>query len=502
MLATGLSALSRVNYLHNEQHLVTIQTRLAATTLAAAPIDVQRRLGRPVSLTSVTSDPAQFSSAIATSMTSAGPFTSALLYRVVDGTPTLQVSLGTPTMLAPSSPEATALVQRAVSTGTLLVVRRTSGSEQRIGYALLEKGSGGTYVGYAEQVLPSDRRATIPKTSPLADVDFALYFGATQTSSALLETNASHLPLKGIKSSTPVPFGDGTLTLTVSPRHSLLGRFAESVAWAILIGGLLFTLGVAFLAERLVRRRIVAEQLAAANRQLYQAQRSVAETLQHSLLPQRLADPPELELAVRYLPGTEGIDVGGDWYDVVAVDERHVFFTVGDVSGRGLQAAILMSALRNAIDAYARDADPPGEVLAKVSRLIDVARDGRFATVVCGTIDLDSRAVVMANAGHPTPVLVDRDGGTLLHGPVGAPLGIGEVYVEQRFVLPADAVLLAYTDGLIERRGESITAGLERLCATVEYGERLDPMLDHLLAAIIPAGPSDDVAVLGIRWQS
>jgi serine phosphatase RsbU (regulator of sigma subunit) len=289
----------------------------------------------------------------------------------------------------------------------------------------------------------------------------------------------------------------------VSPTHSLLGTFAESVALAILIGGLLFTLGVAFLAERLVRRRTQAEELAAANRQLYQAQRGVAETLQQSLLPQHLAQSPGLQLAVRYLPGTEGIDVGGDWYDVVRVDDGRVFFTVGDVSGRGLQAAILMASLRNAINAYAHEGHEPGVVLAKVSRLVDVVKEGRFATVVCGRIELASRVLTMANAGHLNPALLDGDGGcTLVSTMVGAPLGVGEKYAEVRVSIPPRATLVAYTDGLIERRGESIAVGLERLRQAIRANLPLEEMLDDLLATLTPSGPTDDVAVLGIRWET
>jgi serine phosphatase RsbU (regulator of sigma subunit) len=211
---------------------------------------------------------------------------------------------------------------------------------------------------------------------------------------------------------------------------------------------------------------------------------------------------PDLALAVRYLAGTAGIEVGGDWYDVIDVDERTVFFTVGDVAGKGLEAAILMASLRNAITAYATDGDAPGAVLSKIGRLVDVARDGRFATVVCGTIDLPTGRVTLANAGHPRPVLVGADHCGLVTGTVGPPVGVGPGgYPTATVDLRPGDTLLAYTDGLIERRGESLAAGLDRICGAAHYETPLERLLDDVIAELVPDGPPDDIAALGMRWQ-
>jgi serine phosphatase RsbU (regulator of sigma subunit) len=220
------------------------------------------------------------------------------------------------------------------------------------------------------------------------------------------------------------------------------------------------------------------------------------------LLPQRLPALPELSLAVRYLAGTEGIDVGGDWYDVVVVAADRVCFTVGDVSGRGLEAATMMGALRNAINAYAVDGHDPATVLTKVSRIVDIVEGGRFATVLCGVLDLKTGVATIANAGHPNPILVGPQRSEVVWTQPGAPVGVGDTFPMVSVALAVGTTLLMYTDGLVERRGHSISSGIDRLRASARSDESLDRMLDKVLSDLIPSGPSDDVALLGLRWQS
>jgi serine phosphatase RsbU (regulator of sigma subunit) len=234
-------------------------------------------------------------------------------------------------------------------------------------------------------------------------------------------------------------------------------------------------------------------------RSLYRAQRSVAETLQRSLLPQQLPALPGIEIAVRYLPGIAGIDVGGDWYDVIRLDDQRELFAVGDVSGRGLEAAALMSSIRNAVRAYAADGSPPEEVLVKVSRLLSTAHDERFATMLCWTVDLHTGELVVANAGHPEPLMM-ADGRTrFLPTDPGPPLGVGDVYVANRYLLPPGSTLLAYTDGLIERRGESLDTGLARLRHALVPNASLEEVLDNVIGEMVPDGSHDDIAILGVH---
>jgi len=286
-----------------------------------------------------------------------------------------------------------------------------------------------------------------------------------------------------------------------APRVSIDGTFTEDLAWAVLVGGLVLSCAAALLTERLLRQRGAAELLAAQNRRLYQSQRSVSERLQQSLLPEDLPTSPDFELAVRYLPGTAGIEVGGDWYDVVELGANHVFFTIGDVAGRGLDAAILMGSLRNAITAYAKDGDAPEEVLAKVGRLVDVASDGRFATVLCGLLDTSTGRVRLANAGHLPPIWIEGRTCKVVETALGPPVGLASGYASVDLRLSPGSTLLAFTDGLVERRGEPLSKGIDRLCRAASEVGSLGQLLDSLVTTLVPSGPSDDIAILGLRWR-
>jgi serine phosphatase RsbU (regulator of sigma subunit) len=418
------------------------------------------------------------------------------------GTPTVLENLGKPLQLAADSPESVAMLKKAIRLHSLTVIRIATPTSQRFGYAFAADVGRRTYVTYAEQVLPADRLVSLAHDSPLRDLQFAIYYGTPQTPNALVETNSAHLPLHGTLARAPIPFGDQVLSAVVTSRTPLLGWFAASISWLILGAGVVLTCLMAVLTERMIRRRAVAEQLAAVAGELYQIQRGVAETLQTSLLPQTLPAHPQLQVATRYIAGTEGINVGGDWYDLVDAGTDRVFFTIGDVSGRGLSAASMMSRLRHSITAYALEGHPPATVLAKVSDLVDFERDEHFATVLCGSLDLGSGIVTVANAGHPPLALVAPDRTTTISAPVGPPVGIGRHYESVQFALRPGAILLAYTDGLVERRGQAPDSGITELCRVARPMENLDDLLDLVLLTLTPGGAVDDTAIMGLRWNS
>jgi len=499
LVTAALAVASRLNYVHNEQRQVDTQAQLTAAALAVAPVDVQRRLGRATTLVSATGDVGLFAGAVKASVPT--PFTSVALYRVVNGAPQRTDTLGQPTLLQPGSTQLDDVLKRATASGSLALTRVATPTAQRLGYAMSVTSRSRTYVSYAEQVLPADRRQEISPGSPLGDMTFALYFGKEQTASALMETNARTLPISGSVGQATVPFGDQALTLVMTPRTPLLGVFAASMSWLIAAAGLLLTGTMALLAERLARRRAVAEQLAAVTGELYRTQRGVAETLQTALLPDVLPTSPTLAVATRYLTGTEGIEVGGDWYDLISLPGNRMFFTIGDVSGRGLSAATMMSRLRHSITAYAVEGNDTATVLAKVSGLIDLGRDGHFATALCGIVDLSTGKVVLSNAGHPPLVLV-ADGRTEpVAGPVGPPLGVGSHYEMTAIRLTPGSTLLAYTDGLIERRDVPIDERIAYLCRVARPGTNVENLLATVLAALVPHGASeDDTAILGLQW--
>jgi serine phosphatase RsbU (regulator of sigma subunit)/DNA-binding response OmpR family regulator/anti-sigma regulatory factor (Ser/Thr protein kinase) len=233
--------------------------------------------------------------------------------------------------------------------------------------------------------------------------------------------------------------------------------------------------------------------------------REVVETLQHSLLPERLPRHPRLELAARYLPGVSGMQIGGDWYDALQLDGDRLALMIGDVVGHGLRAAATMGELRNALRAFAVEGHSPSEALQQLDRLAQTtAGQGMVATVAFLVLNVTAQAVTVARAGHPPPMLRTADGEVrLLDTAHTLPLGV------DRSASPSEATyrigpgdtLLLYTDGLIERRGETITAGVQRLCDEFSAApEHAEGLCRHVVERLLGEHPSsDDAALLAVR---
>jgi serine phosphatase RsbU (regulator of sigma subunit) len=241
-------------------------------------------------------------------------------------------------------------------------------------------------------------------------------------------------------------------------------------------------------------------------RHLYVEQRSVAHHLERSLIPERLPELEGLETACRYEPGATGVEIGGDWYDLVPLGDDRAFFVVGDVSGRGIAAAAVMARLRFAVLAYVQVGFSPDGVLDELANLISMEEVGHFATMVCGILDLGSHELVMANAGHLPPLLLVGHETTFLSEGVGVPIGVSDEtkYETVTVKVPPSATLLVYTDGLVERRTERIEAGMNRLAGTaLQYRTlRLETQVNKIVEEMTRPGSEDDAALLGIRWQS
>ena len=232
--------------------------------------------------------------------------------------------------------------------------------------------------------------------------------------------------------------------------------------------GFVIALAAALMAERLVRRRADAEDLAQQNARLFSEQRSVAQTLQHSLLPEEKPEFPGLDLAVRYVPGVDGVDIGGDWYDVIGVDDGQVILVVGDVSGRGLarRDADGGAALRDP-RRTPRRAIAPEVILFKLAQS-DQSRPGRPLRDGIVRPRERRRTPHHLRERRPPESLADRRGASadFVTTRVGPPVGVATHEFEPVDVsVPPDGTLLAYTDGLFERRGESPDEGLARLRA-------------------------------------
>ncbi len=251
--------------------------------------------------------------------------------------------------------------------------------------------------------------------------------------------------------------------------------------------------------ERRAAEKAIA--LAAANAEAAAREHAIADELQRSLLPREVVDHSDLEVASYYRAGVEGTQVGGDWYDVIDLGAGRTALVVGDVMGRGVQAAAVMGQLRAAIRAYARLDLPPVDVLEYVNGIVHELGDDQIVTCIYAVFDPVDHLVTYANAGHLPPIVtVPGELGRRLEETADAPLGAASGDLRQhRVPLPAGSMLVLYTDGLVERRGEDLDLGVDALvaAATLDIGVRELP--EHLARTLLPDGPDDDVAVLVAR---
>ena len=503
-LTITLSVVTAKGHNRTNAKLLALQTRLISGAIASSePLYVEDHLGGAASLAAATDgSTAAFRQGLADAVSARGQFVTASLWRLAGASaPALVTQVGSAPALAPGS--ATALLRRAAASKTFVVTKLAGGRGGRIGYAIAASGQAGRYVAYAEQPLPASRSG-LPASSPVSDLNIAVYLGRAQTRAALLDADsAAPLPLRGTTYTTRIPFGDTVLTLTASARSSLTGSLGVVLPWSIAIGGALITILAALLFERLVRRRDSAERLTGEIGRLYVEQRSVAETLQHAILPQRLPAVPGMQIAVRYLPGAGGADVGGDWYDVVPLDDARFVFVVGDVSGRGVRAAAMMASLHYASRAYALEGHPPTVILDQLTRTMDLAKDGHFATVLCGLVDVGTHEVTLANAGHLPPLVCGGGRASLVPAKPGSPIGIPGLapFEPATVITAAGGTLIAYTDGLVERRGETLDVGMKRLQDVVTRdNSSLEDLLSSIVTELTGDSPTDDIALIGLRW--
>ncbi|WP_069816452.1 PP2C family protein-serine/threonine phosphatase [Streptomyces sp. TP-A0874] len=242
------------------------------------------------------------------------------------------------------------------------------------------------------------------------------------------------------------------------------------------------------------------------NSRLYRLHQRAAEEVQRSLLP-NLDSLGEWPLTARYLPAQERAEVGGDWYDAFHVPDGSTMLAIGDVIGHDLTAALHMSELRNMARALTYDSrDTPGGVMRRLDRVMQGLTDIQLVTAIIGRIRMlpnGEGQLQWSNAGHPPPLVTRFDGRTSLleadPDPVlGADTGLSRT--DHLETLPPHSTLLLYTDGLVERPGESLTQGLIRLRqhAAALAGQPLDVFCDELLARMV-IDYQDDVALLALR---
>jgi serine phosphatase RsbU (regulator of sigma subunit)/CheY-like chemotaxis protein/anti-sigma regulatory factor (Ser/Thr protein kinase) len=248
----------------------------------------------------------------------------------------------------------------------------------------------------------------------------------------------------------------------------------------------------------------VGRRLAAylSNARLYEREHSIASALQTSLLPKRLPKFDQLRIASRYLAGSVGIDIGGDWYDVLDVSPQRIAVTIGDVVGRGVVSAATMGQLRNLLRAYAFEEVAPARTLERVNELLLRTGDERYATVVFMIYDVAAQTLTYACAGHPAPIVIDEYGmATALENPSGLPIGAwpGATYEERTVPFPPGSTLVLYTDGLVETRERDMYSGIQQLTKRLMHAEtEPETLADELLSEFAPDS-SDDTAILIVR---
>ena len=487
-----------------------VQARQAAAVISSTILAIEGPLSTALHVETATAGQAQFATLMAPYTGPGRLFASAALWKIDGSSLQRTTSAGSPAQLKAQSAKAISLAALAVHSHTFVVTDVRVGEDHRVGYAIGDPADP-TYVVYAERAIPANRRVAVEAGSAFSDLNFATYLGSTPSSSALETTDLppSRLPLSGDVDRLSIPFGNTTITLVAAPRGQLGGAAGADLPWVLLVGGALLTLAVTLAAEQLLRRRRDAETLAATIGGLYDRldglygeQRTIAQTLQRALLPQQLPAVPNLEVAARYISGSAGVDIGGDWYSLVAVDDHRFAFVVGDVSGKGISAATLMARLRFTIRAYLLEGHPPDVALEMTSRQIDVHADEHFATVLVGIGDNSSGELIVANAGHLDPLIVSEHAPEFLLTKRGVPLGLGPNRYECVTVqLEPGSTFLGFTDGLIERRGEIVDAGLGQLLAAATVVEpALEDWLTTILSRLSAGDNKDDIAVLAFRW--
>jgi sigma-B regulation protein RsbU (phosphoserine phosphatase) len=356
-------------------------------------------------------------------------------------------------------------------------------------------------------------------------------FGADTAAVLLLDTSASELVATAaagleeeVRQGVRIPVGTGFAGRIAADRRAVvLNRVDETTVFnpILLDKGIRALLGVPLIAGgRLVGvlhvgsltpreftrheaelLQVAGDRAAAAVQSLasWEDQRAAA-ALQRGLLPAALPAFPGLEMAARYITGTGNF--GGDWYDVFQLPSGELGLVIGDVAGSGLAAAVVMGRMRSALRAYSLQTDDPAEVLRRLDRKLHHFEPDAMATVLYGILSQDASAMRMSSAGHLPPVYA-KPGEPAGFVPMTQDLLIGVETQTHRHVetvrLDPGSVFCCYTDGLIERPGEPLDAGFERLRRSVSASPAEAVTAAVMRDLVGSDTPRDDIALLVLR---
>jgi serine phosphatase RsbU (regulator of sigma subunit)/integral membrane sensor domain MASE1/anti-sigma regulatory factor (Ser/Thr protein kinase) len=262
----------------------------------------------------------------------------------------------------------------------------------------------------------------------------------------------------------------------------------------------------AFNRDLTVLARAAASQCALAieRARLSEVEHRFAREVQSAMLPRTRSVPGEVELATYYQASERHLEVGGDWYDVTHIGKDEVVVAIGDVVGRGLHASAAMGQLRSAASALARTTTGPAEVLAGLDSFAADTRAAMFSTACCARFDVATGVLRYAAAGHPPPLLVSSKGCIRLDAGRSLPLCFAlDARPEGVASVPPRAIVAFYTDGLVERRRESIDTGIDRLAAVLEEAVAGDGITaEEVIARTLGDTPAeDDVALVLLRFD-
>jgi GAF domain-containing protein/anti-sigma regulatory factor (Ser/Thr protein kinase) len=340
--------------------------------------------------------------------------------------------------------------------------------------------------GYPDGILEHWRSVPVGRRLPLSDV--------VRTGDAVFCESRAEREARWPSFSTGS--GDGFVALPLAARGTVLGAL-----------GLSFEGDHAFSQEERELLLTVARQCGQAleRARLYEREHEIAVAVQRSLLPKDIAVSEQVGVAARYLPASPGLEIGGDWYDVVRLGPRDLVVSIGDVVGHGLKAAATMGQLRNAVRAYALERSSPAEIVARLNTFVTRFPDGEFSTLFVGRLDLDRNVLEYTNAGHPPPLLRSPDGeATWLDDARVFPIGVeaGIACPTATVELEPEATLFLYTDGLVERRTRSLEEGLALLQEVIEKGaDDPEELVEEVIAQVVEDGAqhSDDIAMVTFR---
>lgn len=508
MLAAGC----RVLYDQTEVRLLKQRTSEAAVALQLSVSQIRAALDAAARAGALTNgDHAAFEAMIGPAVGDqpGQSFTAAALYRFGDTTPI--ATIGPATHIPTDGPNGvTALFDRAAKTPFVIVDLLNTGDRRRLGYAVVDSKTTPKYLVYGERTLSIDPNVRRQTGQPFSNLDYAFYLGPTVSSQELLGSSVRDLPVHGRQAQQAIDFGDTKLLLVMTPIGRLSSGLFANLWWMVAGAGVLVSVAFGILAKRLLDRQDTAMRLAGDNERLYDEQRQIAETLQLSLLPQSL-DPPEgIEATARYWPAGSANLIGGDFYDLFVVDDTRWGIAIGDVCGKGIEAASLTGLARHTLRAAARSSSSPADVLQAVHHALRDHQPATFCTAAFAYLTPrhdGSYLLQLALGGHPEPLVRRADGSVETIGERGTLLGmieptLVEVSVE---VHPGDTLVL-YTDGLTDAPAEQAVPVEELVTHLRLRGDRpIDEVADSIRAlkrARRPLGSGDDTVVLLVRFGS